>query len=147
MSGIVVGVDGSAESGHALGWAIREAALRHTPLTVMTVHSPEVRPATGIYWGLHDLPEESFSQEQAQQAAKDFVGKVASEIGEAMPEVTVIVATGNAAQELVNASREADLLVVGSRGHGGFAELLMGSVSSQVTHHAECPVAVIPRPR
>lgn len=147
MPGIVVGVDGSGESGHALGWALREAALHHLPLTVMTVHSPEVRPATGSYWGLHNLAEESFSREQARQAVRDFAEKVASEIGETMPDLTVNVAVGNAAEELVNASRDADLLVVGSRGRGGFARLLMGSVSSQVTHHAACPVAVIPGPR
>ena len=70
--------------------------------------------------------------------------KVASEIGETVPEVTVSVATGDAAEELLQASRDADLLVVGSRGSGGFARLLLGSVSSQVTHHAECPVVVIP---
>jgi nucleotide-binding universal stress UspA family protein len=51
------------------------------------------------------------------------------------------------AEELVNASRDADMLVVGSRGGGGFARLLMGSVSSQVVHHASCPVVVIPGPR
>ena len=55
--------------------------------------------------------------------------------------------TGDVAEELVRASRDADMLVVGSRGSGGFARLLMGSVSSQVTHHAECPVVVIPGSR
>ena len=55
--------------------------------------------------------------------------------------------TGDVAEELVRASRDADLIVVGSRGGGGFAKLLMGSVSSQVTHHAECPIVVIPGPR
>jgi nucleotide-binding universal stress UspA family protein len=56
----------------------------------------------------------------------------------------VSVVTGDAAEELVRASRDADMLVVGSRGSGGFARLLMGSVSSQVTHHATCPVVIIP---
>ena len=69
--------------------------------------------------------------------------KVASEIGETVPEVTVSVAYGSTAEELVNASRDAEMLVVGSRGTGEFARLLMGSVSSQVAHHADCPVAVI----
>ena len=55
--------------------------------------------------------------------------------------------TGDVAEELVRASRDADMLVVGCRGSGGFARLLMGSVSSQVTHHAECPVVVIPGSR
>ena len=65
--------------------------------------------------------------------------RVAKEIGETVPEVTVSVTEGDPAEELVKASRDADLLVVGSRGSGGFARLLMGSVSSQVTHHAACP--------
>ena len=61
------------------------------------------------------------------------MAKVASEIGETVPDVTVSVATGEAAEELVKASRDADMLVVGSRGDGGFARLLMGSVSGPVT--------------
>ena len=57
------------------------------------------------------------------------------------------VSAGDPAEELVKASRDADMLVVGSRGSGGFARLLMGSVSSQVTHHAACPVVIIPGSR
>ena len=57
--------------------------------------------------------------------------------------ITVSVGTGDVAEELVRASQDADMLVVGSRGGGGFARLLMGSVSSQVVHHASCPVVVI----
>jgi nucleotide-binding universal stress UspA family protein len=72
------------------------------------------------------------------------VDKVAGEIGEKVPEVTICVATGNAADELVKASHDADMIVLGSRGSGGFTRLLMGSVSSQVTHHAACPVVVVP---
>jgi nucleotide-binding universal stress UspA family protein len=59
----------------------------------------------------------------------------------------VSVVTGHAAQELINASRDTDMLVVGSRGRGGFARLLMGSVGMQVTNHAKCPVMVIPAVR
>ncbi len=147
MPGIVVGVDGSDHSRRALGWAMREAALRHVPLQVVTVHPPPVRPATGIYWGLPTFPENSFDPELARAAVQQFVGEVADETGETGPEVTVTVATGDAAEELVKASRDADLLVVGSRGSGGFARLLMGSVSSQVTHHADCPVVVVPGTR
>ena len=72
----------------------------------------------------------------------ELLEKVASEIGETAPEVTVSVITGDAAEEFIKASRDADLLVVGSRGHGGFADLLLGSVSDKITHHAACPVVV-----
>jgi nucleotide-binding universal stress UspA family protein len=146
MPGIIVGVDGSDHSRHALGWAMREAAKHDLPLTVMSIHPVPARPATGIFWGLHHYPEDSFDPELARREIQDFVDKVASETGEAAPEVTVSVVAGDAAEELIRASQDADMLVVGSRGSGGFARLLLGSVSSQVTHHASCPVVVIPGP-
>ena len=147
MAGIIVGVDGSDHSRRALGWAMREAAQHHVPLTVMTVHPAPVRPATKIYWGVRTYPENSFDPEFARTAVQEFVDKAAREIGEPVPEVTVCVATGDAADEIVKASRDADMIVLGSRGSGGFAKLLMGSVSSQVTHHAACPVVIVPGPR
>ena len=142
MAGIIVGVDGSDHSRRALAWAMREAVKHHQPLTVMSIHPPSARPATSIYWGVHSYPENSFDPDLARMAVQQFAEKVASEVGEA-PEMTVSIGTGDAAEELVNASHDADLLVVGSRGEGGFARLLMGSVSSQVVHHALCPVVVI----
>jgi len=142
MAGIIVGVDGSDHSRRALAWAMREAVKHHQPLTVMSIHPPSARPATSIYWGVHSYPENSFDPDLARMAVQQFAEKVASEVGEA-PEMTVSIGTGDAAEELVNASHDADLLVVGSRGEGGFARLLMGSVSSQVVHHAHCPVVVI----
>jgi nucleotide-binding universal stress UspA family protein len=144
MPGIVVGVDGSDHSRRALGWAMHEAMQHHVPLTVMTVRQQSVRPATGIYWGVRNYSENTLDPEAARMAVQEFVDNVADEIGQTAPEITVNVVTGDVAEELVNASRDADMLVVGSRGSGGFAKLLMGSVSSQVTHHASCPVVVIP---
>jgi nucleotide-binding universal stress UspA family protein len=144
MPGILVGVDGSNHSGRALAWAIREAAQHQAPLTVMTVHPPQVRPATQIFWNVPDLPEDSRGEEEfARTSVSQFVDKVASEIGEKVPEITVSAVIGDPAEELIKASRDADLLVVGSRGGGGFATLLMGSVSSKVVSHAHCPVAVV----
>jgi nucleotide-binding universal stress UspA family protein len=147
MPGIIVGVDGSDHSRSALGWAIREAVQHHVPLTVMTVRPAPVRPATRIFWAVPDLPEDSHNPEFTRKAVQQFVDQAVTETGETVPEITVTVATGDAAEELVRAARDADLLVVGSRGSGGFAKLLMGSVSSQVTHHATCPVVVVPAPR
>jgi nucleotide-binding universal stress UspA family protein len=147
MPGILVGVDGSEHSRRALKWAMRQAAQEHVPLTVMTVRPDPVRPATEIFWGVHAYPEDSHNLEVAQRAVQEIVDKVASEMGEAAPEVTVNAVTGDPAQELVKASNDADMIVVGSRGSGGFTELLIGSVSSKVAHHAACPVVVIRQTR
>jgi len=143
MPGIVVGVDGSDHSYRALIWAMRQAALQHVPLTVLAVRPEPVRPATGIYWGVHAYPEDSHNPEVAQKAVGQIAEQARNEIGEMAPQVTVSVVTGDPAQELINTSHDADLVVVGSRGIGGFASLLMGSVSSKVTHHAACPVVVV----
>jgi nucleotide-binding universal stress UspA family protein len=146
MPGILVGVDGSDQSRQALAWAMHEAIQHKTPLTVMNVRPGSVRPATHIYWNMPTLPEGGLSTDQARAAVQDFVDKVAHEIGETPPEVTIDVVTGDPAEELVRASRDADLLVVGRRGGGGFHRLMMGSVSSKITHHAACPVTVISGP-
>ena len=72
---------------------------------------------------------------------------MASGIGEKVPDVIVNAVIGDPAEEHIKASRDADLVVVGSRGGGGFSTLLMGSVSSKVVHHAACPVVVVPENR
>jgi nucleotide-binding universal stress UspA family protein len=147
MPGILVGVDGSDHSRRALAWAMHEAAQRHVPLTVMTVRPEEVRPATQIFWGVRDTAEQSFDPDLARRLLQEFVDKAADEAGEKVPEVTVSVVMGDVAEELLKAARDADMLVVGSRGGGSFAKLLLGSVSSKVTHHAVGPVVVVPEPR
>ena len=145
MPGIVVGVDGSPHSQRALEWAIKEAGIRSAPLTVLAVHqvagnhwsgNPEVYPA--------DQPE----TEKMRQAAQETVQKAVDAAGSPGPaSVTVRAVSGIAAQELISASKDSDLVVVGSRGGGGFAKLMLGSVSSQVVNHATCPVVVIPGER
>ena len=146
MSGIVVGVDGSEHSHLALGWALHEAAQRRVPLTVVSVRQLPVRPATDIYWAGPDLPGDGLGEDVQRQAAErlqEFVDKVAADTAENVASITVTAVLGDPAEELIRASRDADLLVVGSRGSGGFARLLLGSVSSKVVHHAACPVVVI----
>jgi nucleotide-binding universal stress UspA family protein len=110
---------------------------------VLTVHQEAPRPATEIYWGIHNYAEDSFDPETTRKAVAQLVDEVAHETGQTPAEVTVNVTRGDVAAELVRASRDADMVVVGSRGSGGFAGLLMGSVSSKVVHHAKCPVVVI----
>jgi nucleotide-binding universal stress UspA family protein len=75
------------------------------------------------------------------------VDETVSDFGEQVPATVVIAVRGNPAQELVGQARNADLLVLGSRGSGGFARLLLGSVASAVTHHADCPVVIVPANR
>jgi len=144
MSGILVGVDGSDPSRRALAWAMQQAIQRKVPLTVMYVTQVQVRPATHIYWNMPTLPEGGLSAEQARESVQAFVDQVGNEIGETVPEITISAVIGDPAEELVRAARDADLLVVGRRGGGGFRRLMMGSVSSKVTHHAACPVTVVP---
>jgi nucleotide-binding universal stress UspA family protein len=142
MLGITVGLDGSAHSERTLAWAIDEAAARKAPLTVLAVHQVASNHWTGhsvIYPG--DQPE----LEKMRLAAQEMTQRAVHQAGEPGPaSVTVRAVSGLPAEELINASREADLIVVGSRGGGGFAKLILGSVSRQVLHHAHCPVAVIP---
>lgn len=146
MAGIVVGVDGSANARHALEWAMREAAIRTAPLTVLTVHEVAAsfwthRPIT--------LPVDKALLESSREAATQLVDKIAAELGDAGKfEVIVKAVNGFAADELTSASRDADLLVVGARGgaqSGGLAQHMpLGSVSNKVLHHAHCPVVVVP---
>jgi nucleotide-binding universal stress UspA family protein len=145
MPGIVVGVDQSAPAHLALDWAMREAVLRATELTVVSVVTAMASP-----WTKRPLsvPDADNAIAHARQAAEEAVAKSAGQLGDRPPaSVTVRAFTGYPAQALIDASRDADLLVVGSRGAGGFGELLLGSVSSQVAHHATCPVVIVPSRR
>jgi nucleotide-binding universal stress UspA family protein len=146
MSGIIVGVDGSGHSQQALEWAMKEAATRQAALTVLTVDPVALSAWTGApIRSEADEPAREHAEQAAKQAADEAAGHLT---GEAQPiSVTVRAVSGNPAEELINASRDADLVVVGSRGAGGFSRLMMGSVSNQVAHHAQCPVAIIPPPQ
>lgn len=145
MSGITVGLDGSAHSAKTLAWAVAEAAARNASLTVLAVHQVASNHWTGhpvIYPG--DQPE----LEKMRLAVQELTQKAVAQAGGPGPaSVTVRAVSGLPAVELINASRDCDLIVVGSRGGGGFAKLMLGSVSSQVLHHAHCPVVVVPGDR
>jgi len=115
--------------------------MRETPLTVMTVHEL----IRGYYGGMVEYPDDHIRAEKTRQLVQAEADSVASELGDSAPaSVTVRVVSGSPVEELVNAGKDADLLVVGSRGAGGFSRLTMGSISSLVTQHATCPVVVIP---
>lgn len=134
---IVVGVDGSPESRLALDMAIEEARLRQG--TVEAVHTwlPAVYYAPPEYVGMAQAREDYVA------ASRDLMDKMLADVPD---DVTIesTVLEGPAAPTLVRHAREADLLVVGSRGRGGFSGLLLGSTSHWVTSHATCPVLVVP---
>jgi nucleotide-binding universal stress UspA family protein len=141
MPGIIVGVDGSGHSELALEWAMKEAALRHAPVTVLTVRQA-VRDNLGLVANDAGDPE---LIEKARVAAQAETDKVLGALGESRPEsVTVKAVKGFPVEELINAGKDADMIVLGSRGAGGFTRLLMGSTASQVSQHAHCPVLIVP---
>jgi len=141
MSGIVVGVDGSGHSQRALERAMKEAAIRHVPLTVLTVHEA-VRGYLGHMTVYPDDPERTEDARKAAQAETDEV--LAGLTGPRPDSVTVKAVHGYPVEELVDAGKDADMIVLGSRGAGGFTRLMMGSVSSQVVQHAHCPILIVP---
>ena len=143
MRGIVVGLDGSQHSDQVLEWATREAVLRRVPLNVIRVHQPVVG-----WGGLVDLTEDDARSERVRKAAMEQTDAVLDRLGGRGPaEVIVDARSGAAADELLLAAADADLVVVGSHGAGGFARLVMGSVSAEVCQRSQCPVVVIPSPR
>lgn len=145
MPGIVVGVDDSVHAQKALDWAMREAGMRQVALTVLSVIPAMASPWTG---NPLSVPGAEEAGQHAEHAVEEAVAKSASNItGPQPPSISVKVFTGFPAQALVDASHGADLVVVGSRGAGGFATLLVGSVSNQVAHHAVCPVVIVPSER
>jgi nucleotide-binding universal stress UspA family protein len=141
MSGIVVGVDGSGHSQRALEWAMKEAAIRHVPLTVLTVHEA----IRGYYSSAAVYPDDPDRTEEARTAAQAETDKVLAGLDGPHPDSVMVKAVhGFPVDELINAGKDADILVLGSRGAGGFTRLMMGSVAAQVAQHAYCPVLIVP---
>jgi nucleotide-binding universal stress UspA family protein len=136
---IVAGIDGSESSVSALRWAIRQAGLTGAAVdAVIAWHYPDLA-ASGMAVGYIE-PDYSF-QESAGKIVADAITSALDPAGD-VP-VRARVAQGHAAWVLLDASVDADLLVVGSRGHGGFVEALLGSVSQHCVQYAPCPVVVV----
>ncbi len=140
-SRIVVGFDGSAHSQRALEWAIEEARLRSAVLRVIYA------------WMIVPIAVEELDytaeEDELQRRAEGFL---ADAVAASLPpetgiEVELRVVNARPIDALLEAAGDADLLVVGSRGLGGFTGLLLGSVSSQCAHHSPCPLAIVPGTR
>jgi nucleotide-binding universal stress UspA family protein len=142
MGVIVVGVDHSAGAKAALRFALEEARLRQATLRVVHAWQFGYIGATGLEWG---LPAVGGELEEFRRGAEAALEETLRDVGAETDGVAIErrVDQGTAAAVLVEESRGADLLVVGSRGHGGFAQLLLGSVSQQCAQHAFCPVVIV----
>jgi nucleotide-binding universal stress UspA family protein len=130
---IVVGIDGSAASLKATAWAAEQARVTGGSLELVIVWA---RPTS---YGLPLVVGGTHPEQEAQ----DVVDKAAADIDLPAARLHRSVINGAAPTVLVERSKHGDLLVVGSRGHGGFAELLLGSVSDYCVHHAASPVVVV----
>jgi nucleotide-binding universal stress UspA family protein len=142
VSTIVVGVDGSPGARDALDYALQEARLRDADVRVVSAWDVPGAAYAGTY-GLGDpgllVDLEQVARDNAMRALEhaDLDGV----------ETTTVVREGSPAHVLLEEAGGADLLVVGSRGLGGFRGLLLGSVSQQCAHHAPCPLVVVPHRR
>jgi nucleotide-binding universal stress UspA family protein len=138
---IVVGIDGSEGSERALEFAANEALLRKRGLRIVAAwHVPAPVYSVGSFV-VPTLPAADFEASMRAAAEREAAAAM-----ERHPEIVseLVVRQGNAAAVLLEQSADADMLVVGSRGHGGFAGLLLGSVGHQCAQHAHCPVVIIP---
>lgn len=144
MQRIVVGVDGSQGARRALEWAVAEAKLRDAYLVVVHAWLEPAAVAVGSVISAGGVEPELF-EETAERTIADVVASVDTTDLPQGYETSVVA--GAPARALIDAAHDADLLVVGSRGLGGFTGLLLGSVSQQVAHHATCPVTIVPSHR
>lgn len=139
---IVVGMEGSGGAKAALRWALREAAFRDAAVEVLTAYSNTYVPASPDF---NYVPLEASDLEKEVHRMQDtVVDEVLAEPEiDSSVEVVRTVRRGRAADTLIAAGDTAAMLVVGSRGRGGFRGLLLGSVSQQIVHHAACPVVIV----
>ena len=135
-SRIVVGVDGSEHGNAAFRWALEEARLRQGDIIAIFAWQ---MPMIG-------LPG-AFDRDEIERLSTAFLDEALSAVAENSPvAITRIVAQGDVSLSLIEASRDADMLVLGSRGRGGFAGLKLGSVSQACVQWAQCPVVIVKRP-
>ena len=136
---VVVGVDGSPGSLKALTWAATEAAEHGAELVVLNVWEHTLPPPAGSV-----SVSERFVPDSSQRTAEQLVAEIKEVLGDDPPVVVQpMVKQGSPAKVLIEQSADADLLVVGTRGHGGFRGLVLGSVSQHVAGYAQCSVTIV----
>ena len=130
-------MDGSDGSRRALAWAIEQAAARGAVVQPVIVWERSFDYGSERYWP---------ADEKVAGAARKRLAAVIAEVAGPDPAVTIdpLVLEGDPGRILCARSASADLLVIGSRGHGGFARLVLGSVSTKCAHHSRCPVVIVP---
>jgi nucleotide-binding universal stress UspA family protein len=142
--GIIVGVDGSPQSAAALRWAVAEAVMHDEELTIVHV-SPLIGGWSGVGLSGSPLAEETVEWQQqgaqrliedALQTARDCAGAASLRISTEMPSASVV-------PTLIDLTKQARMIVVGSSGQGALSRALLGSVSTALIHHSHCPVAVL----
>ncbi len=144
MQRIVVGIDGSQGARRALEWAVAEAKLRDAHLVVVHAWLEPAAVAVGSVVTAGGVEPEIF-EDAAERTVADVLDAIDTT---GLPQgIESHVVSGAPARALLDMAEDADLVVVGSRGRGGFTGLLLGSVSQQVAHHATCPVVIIPSHR
>jgi nucleotide-binding universal stress UspA family protein len=146
--GIVVAVDGSPASKVAVDWAARDAAMRNIALTVVNVQDPPMlltEPTPYSFGGGMSMGPGylEWQRDAGRKILYDALKTVEDATKGSPIEVSSEMVDGHTVRTLVNLSKEAQLVVVGSRGRGALARVLLGSVSTGLVHHAHCPVAVI----
>ncbi len=149
MAEIVVGTDGSPGARRALRWALGEALLRGASLQIVHAWMVPLIDALPEPWVIGAPPVGPSDEEVYEHLAAGAKRVLDDSLDEARNQEPGLhiegeLVEGRPAAALLAAAREADLLVVGSRGRGGFAGLLLGSVSAQCVHHAPCPIVVVP---
>ena len=133
---IVVGVDGSEHGNAALRWAVEEAE----------VHNGEIVAVFAWQMPFIGIPG-AFDRDEMERVCKTFIEEtVASVVPKSRVPITRLVGQGDVSAVLIEASKGADMLVLGSRGRGGFAGLKLGAVSNECVQHASCPVTIIKEP-
>jgi nucleotide-binding universal stress UspA family protein len=138
---IVVGVEGSGGAKAALRWALKEARYRNACVDVVTAYAPTYVPASPEF---NYVPLDPINLEDEVHKMQDaLIDEVLAEGCGADITVNRVIMRGRAPETLIEAAKGADMLVVGSRGRGGFRGLLLGSVSQQIAQHGTCPVVIV----